>query len=116
MAIIKDQRGWTNSEREVTSVQPNTVDDDGVISYVLATDQFMGQWGRDIGKFAGRSLYAVPCRDQDQIDKALANMRRSSEMTRPRVVDGFNAQIVRRDDHLSIAPWDSPWTKYTEVE
>jgi hypothetical protein len=42
-------------------------------------------------------------------------MRRSSEMTRPRVVDGFNAQIVRREDHLSIAPWDSPWTKYTEV-
>ena len=127
MAIIKDQR-VSNDEREIEQrfSWKDDIDNEGVASYVLGTDPSMGEWGREIGKFLGRSLLAIPCRDEGQVRNALARMNEpdsgimeativaKSLMQRNLHGRGYSGSgLVLNGDHLSIAPWDSPWVKPT---
>ena len=128
MAIIKDQR-VSNDEREIEQrfSWKDDIDDEGVDSYVVCKDPLMGEWGREIGKFSGRSLLAIPCRDEGQVRNAVALMNEpDSGITEATIVAkslmqrnlygrGYNGSgLVLLGDHLTIAPWDSPWVKPRE--
>ena len=121
MAIIKDQR-VSNDEREIEQrfSWKDDIDNEGVASYVLGTDPSMGEWGREIGKFLGRSLLAIPCRDEGQVRNALARMNEPDsgimigEIFALDITKRIWSGLVLNGDHLSIAPWDSPWVKPRE--
>jgi hypothetical protein len=123
MAIIKDQR-VSNDEREIEQrfSWKDDIDNEGVASYVLGTDPSMGEWGREIGKFLGRSLLAIPCRDEGQARNALARMRAPDSGIMIGSISALDitkriwSGLVLNGDHLSIAPWDSPWVKPREEE
>tara|TARA_R110002110_G_scaffold303551_1_gene517705 strand:- start:104 stop:640 length:537 start_codon:yes stop_codon:yes gene_type:complete len=148
MATIKDQR-VSNDEREIEQrfSWKDDIDNKDVAGYVLGNDPSMGKWGREIGKFLGRSLLAIPCRDQDQVRNALARMNEpdsgimeativaKSLMQRNLYGRGHNGSgsvswlgwdempfskymgcLVLLGDHLTIAPWDSPWVKPRKEE
>ncbi len=86
MAKIDDRRD--KAERDATRL------------FVVGTDRFMSGWG---SAFGGRSIYAVPCRNEEEAQVVLANMTDRSEMLRPRVVVGRNYRPKMGPlDHLSI--------------
>lgn len=83
-AIIDDRR--TDEDKAAT------------LFLVVATDSFMSGWG----KAQGRSLFAVPCRDEAQAEIVADNMRHRSEMKRVRIVNRTWRPSLTSGDHLSI--------------
>jgi hypothetical protein len=68
--------------------------------YVVATDSFMGGWG----KAPGRSLYAVEVSTEAEGYRVMANMKHRPEMKRVRWVKTLDSvkRGMKRGDHLSV--------------
>ncbi len=67
--------------------------------YAVATDSFMSGWG----SAPGRSLVAIKCETNEELDFALAKLEAREEMKRVRI--NLNLPRVSSNDHLSI------WTR-----
>jgi hypothetical protein len=83
--IVKDDR--SDDEKAAT------------IGFVVATDKFLGNWGRDIRLFTGNSIVACPVVSEDDRDAVEGVMRARREFTRVRYVRKVSC---RAGDHLHI--------------
>ena len=85
MATIKDER--TPEEVKITQ------------GFVIATDKFMSGWGQAQGK----SVIAVPFKDDQDMNTILSRVERRNEMKRIRIVYGSEYKPrLSANDHLHI--------------
>ena len=77
------------------------------VGFVAATDAYMSGWG----KAPGRSIYAIPLMDWDQLDAVRDNFDEYGHMKRVRVCARDWRPRLRDGDHLRIASPSTakPW-------
>lgn len=73
------------------------------LAYIVATDEAMSGWGMA----SGRSLFAVPCYSEHEIQAVRLAMKNRRDMKRARLVvsmkaDGSPKVKMERGDHLSV--------------
>ena len=68
------------------------------VGFIVATDRFMSGWGHA----PGRSLFAVPFRAWEDVEKIRQWLDARPEMLRVRVVGKHYRPKLREGDHLSI--------------